>query len=351
MRLTAVAQALQATATRLGIAMGVEVHAIGMAYEVGQFLLHLRKRDPMTVDDGAGVLGELFVSFMKTKVDEATIAEDLAYSFYKDLRDVAQLTDAQIRDFFKVLVDSAVVSDGHWMSLSKPLIDLVTNAEDYAYLLTKKVKEDVVDLADVIDSRDMIKGLADPASASESYASALHKPLVDGSSVSDTDRYEFIKTLFDRVTVTDDFDGAASIQDDQEMQFTKSVTDVVGFTDVIYVLIVVVRDFLDQATVSDHFASNMAKAITELEAMAQDLVYLGFNKAPADTSAAWDYQIRSIAKKIHDNPQISDAKAFALARMTTESTQVSDTGLVRSQSYASDSFYFAEDYVGTSRTF
>jgi len=53
-----------------------------------------------------------------------------------------------------------------------------------------------------------------------------------------------------------------------------------------------------------------------------------------------------------DAPTVSDflASTVAFARAFTETTSATDAGSLRSQGYA-DFTYFAEDYVGASRTF
>ena len=70
---------------------------------------------------------------------------------------------------------------------------------------------------------DLSKIVSDASSAAESKSLAVSKPLSDSSSASESIALQttFIRAFSDSAFATDDVDGEASIQDDQEMQFTK----------------------------------------------------------------------------------------------------------------------------------
>lgn len=302
-QLTPFAKAISAAATRLGLAasvrakslaMGVVVSPIQLAYELGTWILRLEREDGFNVNDGVGVLNEMFVSFFKNLTDEAGVAEDMAWSFNKALHEEVGLTDKQIMDFFKVLVDEAQVTDKQSM--------------------------------------------------------AYRKELTDG------------------VWVTDDLDGAATIADEQTMAFTKNRTD--------------------QGFVSDEFSRVVQyRRAPEDEALLLDLLSRAFIKSLADTSWVTDEVTRTMGKDRQDTSMVSDAathdvgKALqdtagagdALAKGFTkapildaagamdqaskkpglgkaDSASITDTGSLRSQGYCEFS-YFAEDFVGASRTF
>ena len=103
------------------------------------------------------------------------------------------------------------------------------------------------------------------------------------------------KALANSVDATDDVDGAASILDDQEMQFVKNTTNIATITEVIAIATTFNRAFADSFGVTDGDV-------------------LDFGKRPSDT------------------------------------TSMTDAGSLRSQGYC-DFTYFQEAYVGASRTF
>lgn len=347
MKATAVVLAIQAAAQRLGTAASVSIPAIGLAYEIGEWLIHYRRADPISVTDGTGVLGQMFLSFFKTKTDNAVLADDVSQQFVKGLRDTAGLSDDQIMAFFKTLADPAVVRDAKALYLQKPLNELVANTEDHAYLLTKKVKEDIVGLTDT-KLYVFFKALLDVAGASDALANSFSKPTFDEYSVADAYAGFLTKIVADRINVTDDIDGAASIQDDQEMQFTKGVTDVAGVSDEIYIIIEVLREFFDTAAVSDLAALGFSKPAADAAEFTDDQTN-EFNKGLFEIPAFQDFLIRDSAKSLLDNASITDSRAMATSTVKTDGFQTTDTGTVQCQSYGDD--YFAEDYVGVFRSF
>jgi hypothetical protein len=55
-------------------------------------------------------------------------------------------------------------------------------------------------------------------------------------------------------------------------------------------------------------------------------------------------------KGLAESPTATDSAAIAAGKALIDSTSASDAGILISQDYC-DITYFAEDYVGTSRTF
>jgi hypothetical protein len=223
----------------------------------------------------------------------------------------------------------------------------VANTEDHAYLLTKKVKEDTVGLLDA-KVYVFFKALLDVTGASDALASSFHKPAFDGSSVADAYALFLTKIVDDRINVTDDIDGAASIQDDQEMQFTKGVTDIAGVSDEIYIIIEVLREFFDEAMTSDFAAVSFSRPVSDA-AQLTDNQTRSLDKGLFEVPNFQDFLIRYSEKPLLDNASITDLRAMATSTVKTDGFQTTDIGTVRCQSYGED--YFAEDYVGVFRSF
>ena len=339
MKLTAVAQAISATATRLGIALSaqaqstvaaVSVEAIHLAYEIGQYITRLHKADAVSVVDGAGVLSEMFVSFFKSKLDNFSVAEEIALDFHKSLRDTAGLTDDQIMAFFKSLQDTASATDHYAISFGKPAADQF-GAMEHAVRSFYKALTDTAGFSDH-EVRAFGKALVDQSSLSDHYVAAFDKPLTDGAGFVDTQTRAMTKLILDQITVTDDFDGAASVNDDQTMQFSKAVVDMAGFTDLFDRVVAYVRQFEDTATFTDDLALDSTKLLSDVPIMSE-LISKGLAKAP-----------------INDQFAVTDYPSLGAGLVKQDSTLLSDTGSLRSQGYCEFS-YFAEDYVGASRTF
>jgi hypothetical protein len=349
MSLPIVANAIRAACARMGTAAQVSVSPVRLAIEIGEFLLNVRKRDSVTASDGTGVLSEMFLTFFKSKIDVASVAEDVAFEFYKALHDEAGLSDARIFAFFKTLIDEMRVQDAHALNLSKPMAELVAGVEDKTYLLSKKVKEDAVGAQDALDYFDVAKALTDGIGLVEARAFGLFRPIAEKFEVADAEFQTVTKNFQDTLHVTDDMDGAASILDDQAMQFTKQMAEVAGVTDEIYIIIEVLREWFETATVGEVFALLLSRGLFDSAAVS-DYCNQILNKTVFDTVGTQDSTTKSAAKSLADSGLFTDGKAIAMSRVKNESTLISDTGSLRNQSY-SGSDYFAEDYVGVSRSF
>lgn len=194
------------------------------------------------------------------------LAEALGFAFesgtfvasLNSLTHSAATSDNQVRSFIKTLTDNSFVADAAARAFETARQDSASTADERVFAVLKSI----VDASSATDLalRSIVKpALADTVAASEqiviSFASA--------------------QLFAEAVSATDDLDGAATAEDDQEMQFTKT---------------------------------------------------------RSDTAAALDSFTRNVARPLADTLSITD------------------TGLLLSQNFA-DITYFAEDFVGASRTF
>jgi len=167
-------------------------------------------------------------------------------------------------------------------------------ADAFIISLTQKQITDVANTVEVI-SKAFGRGFADSYTVADNDVLLVGKSFSDPTNITDALGFQQITLFDDIVGVTDDIDGAASILDDQEMQFVKNTTNVSQLTDSFTRIVAFNRTFTDPASMTDDESRSLGKNITELPSL-------------------------------------------------------TDTGLVRSQSYCDFSF-IAGDYVGTSQTF
>ena len=358
MKLTSVAKALSIAATRLGMAasvqpksmdMGVVVSPIKLAYELGTFILRMAKMESVAALDSAGAVSQVFLHFFKTKTDSAALADAVAFDFYKALTDQAGFTDVQIFDFFKALADTARVSDVQTMRLDKPLAEQFS-ALDSAVAAFGKALTDTTAVSDD-DVIDFFKTLADSYSVTDTQVIALGKALDDSAGFTDGLYRDISKALFDQIMVTDDLDGAASIDDDQTMVFSKQVTDLFGAVDLFTRVVGFVRSFEDSAAASDTAVFVAGKGLDEVPVLHDTDIRFAGTKALTDDGVV----VESIAKAFSPAPHTDsfatlDQYSLTPGVVKTDTASITDTGSLRSQGYC-DFSYFAEDYVGASRTF
>jgi len=135
----------------------------------------------------------------KKAIAEIKLGNFLIFRFFFD---VLGLTDTQAKAVGKSLTDSSGASDESSFGLGKQLDDS-SGFNDSAYLGFGSVKND------------------SSAASDEIYNFAIGKGLQDSSLVGENQNMDFHKFIEEVTGVTDDLDGEATADDDQEMTFTK----------------------------------------------------------------------------------------------------------------------------------
>ena len=356
MKLTAVAHALKAVTQQLSTSMSIQTKSTAMttsvsstklAAEIGEFLLHMRKRDAVTVIDGSGVLSKAFLEFVKARADASLVDDSLVLALGKLFSDSTLLSESVGKALEKGSLDSAGVLQSHTVQTTKAVSSALASLDVALVSLLKATNETAL-LSDA-DLVAFFKALADEPVAFDQVAASFTKLAEDASAVTEQRQLGLTKTVDDRVFSSDDIDGAASIDDDQEVQFIKSVTEIVGVSDAIYIVIVLLRDFFDTSISSDLATLEIDKPVVDSSFITDHINTQAF-KGLNDSALPSESVATVFAKLFTDNLPVSEIKTLALNAGKHESALISDTGLLRSQSYC-DFSYLSEDYVGVSTSF
>ena len=271
--------ALNVAFTQLKTKMTVsQLSKIRVKAEQGNFMLFAEFLNNLNVADGVGGTDGAVFSFFKSLTDSAALAEDAVLAFNKALSDTVGLTDPHSISFAKPLDDSPSVTDPIAKGFSRPVADSLSFADDAALLGLDKSLSETPSVGEQLEPFVFGKNPSDSSTATDAITARA-----------------LTKSLANNVDATDDIDGSATTQDDQEVQFAKITTNVANVTEVI------------------------AIAMT-------------FNRAFADSFGATDGDVLNFGKRPSDT------------------TSMTDAGSLRSQGYC-DFTYFQEDYVGASRTF
>ena len=358
MKLSAVALAISAASQRLGMSLSaraestvaaVSVPAIKMAYELGTFILRLAKSETVAVNDGTGVLNQMILAFFKTQTDSAQLADEVAKDFYKALTDEAGFTDAQMMAFFKSLADSAGVHDDIEMAFGRPVLDEAAVLEDAVKAFGKALTDDagVSDLEVIA----FFKILTDGGLVSDEWFLTPGKILDETPVLTDELYRDFSKEIADQVGVTDDWDGAASVDDDQVMLFDKQVSDLFGVSDLLEAVVEFLRSFEDSAALADQVVLGAGKDVSDAGLFTDTEIVFDSTKALADNSLVEEQiSLEFVPEPKTDSFAAIDDISNGFGAVKTDAASITDTGSLRSQGYC-DFSYFAEDYVGASRTF
>jgi hypothetical protein len=194
--------------------------------------------------------------FMQTsRSDSASVSDLYAPDFGKNPSDSLASTD-EVDSLVvnKSVTDSADTTEQHTSSLSKPASDTASASESAAINLGLATKFDtarsqnegpniIEDYASVGyfaeqyagnggPKRDIGKTLQDVWTVSDAQTVSAGKDLTDTASTSESQTFNTTKALADTANATDDFDGAASIEDDQVMQFVSSRSETAHTSDI-----------------------------------------------------------------------------------------------------------------------
>jgi hypothetical protein len=173
--------------------------------------------------------------------------------------------------------------------------------------------------------------LADSFSVSETLSKAFSRPTSDSSTVSDDHVKETGKNVSDSVSVTEA----------QTADFGKKTTDSATTSDDIDTIDV--GKVLSDTTVT---TDEQQFAITKLLA---DSVFVT-DDVDGEASILDDQEMHFFKVK-SDSGFASDQEVKLAGKVTGDSASGADSGSLISQGYTVDNTYFAEDYVGDSRTF
>ena len=248
--------------------------------------------------------------------------------------DEGSLTDTQTLDITKNLTETPSVVDSDVITLLKRLTDSGAITDD--------------------DVLTIVKGLTETPAVAEAHIFALTKPLTDSSSVSDLPSLRSVKPLTEAPSATDNdtLDVTKIAGDDTNHDYcdlTYFAEDYIqgDRTDRAYVAesnVVSITKFLnDQTFVTDDLDG---------EASAEDDQEIAFVKTRTDIGVVSETFDRTVVylREFTENGGATESAVKLTTKFRSDSGAVSDSGDLRSQGYC-DFTYFAEDYVGASRAF
>ena len=135
---------------------------------------------------------------------------------------------------FKFFTDTVGLSDLAAKSVSKSLSDSQAMTDS----LSNAVGKSVADTSASSDATtlEVNKSLSDASSISDDSNFAVGKALSDSGALTENQRMDFHKFVDETFSATDDLDGEATAQDDQEMTFVKVRSDLAAMTDILNIV-------------------------------------------------------------------------------------------------------------------
>jgi hypothetical protein len=266
------------------------------------------------------------LEFGGSHIDEVYLSETFSklLTFTRNFADVAALSEAQQFDLAKAVTDSLAIADLTALLTSKPFTDNTQEVLDTVALQALKAVLDAVAASDV-SALGVTKPVSDAASVSDSTAIEHQVPKSDSVSAEDSTNLEPAKYVYD----------AAALSDAAVRAVDKALTDAVAALE--FIAAMVEKPVADSTAVADASFAAFLKALTD---------GVGIN----DSADATDGLLFQTNKSFANVAHASDAVSQLLNAIKSDPAFAADAGSLVSQGYC-DLTYFAEDYVGDTRTF
>lgn len=357
--------------------------------------------------DETAALSYVALSLTKTAADTQAVTDALTRAVAKYAEETLALSELRATDFAKLLVDTLELADEPMRVLKKTFGDGVAMNDSFESTdgSLYQFMKNIMNMAFTSDTlqRDIDKHLADtPYALERKYVQFTKAPIFD----------EFFQTDTPRLTPSlNKFDSTQGFTDASTASLHKRVFDVISFMDTVDRVLVTSAVDLNLASVADAYFLGTDKALSEtvnasdvprvtpnkvaLEsvsvtdlatvtlvyirafsdlALAQDQKSLSTSKTFADSTTTQENTIAVLTKTLSDAFGLNDmagvgdgstyflARAIAnvafmtdnLARLVQPSKSdllsVADSGRLVMQGYC-DLTFFAEDYVGATRSF
>jgi len=284
--------------------------------------------------------------------DQAATADTVARSLAKPLAEAKTAIDTLAKTFAKPLppealaaADSASIGSGKNLrdatyqmegpAVGQTYADLGYFAQDYSWdglpiKLVSKV------LGDTVHATDDFYGAAN---VDDDQVIWVTKTLADTATTSET-----MGKVFNRPGVAD----AAAVSDVATRATAKSFTDLVAAAEI--VVRGVAKNLTDSAQSSETLTRRTDKALSEFPLSAADLRTFSLAKVATDTATTGDSAVRSVGRVAADAVSQTDAATKNTGKALADTSATSDSGSIRKTNYA-DITYFAQDYVGTTINF
>jgi hypothetical protein len=282
------------------------------------------------------------VRLTKPFFDTGTAGEQARLNPQKVLSDATTNTELVVRRPGKGLVDTSTTSDTKSANTGKKLLDTGTAQDQFKYTGTKILSDQSVTsdafsrtwqaLRTYTDSTTNTEltffrvspKFLDTATSIEQARLNTGKTLSDNYTTSDyfTRTVDYKRSFSDLVDSTDDFYGAANIDDDQVVNVGKTNIDWVTYTEQL--------SFFGSKTLSDTFTktdviANTPKKVLSDQFTKTDVAYSRTGKTTQDTTSTQDVPAKNSGKTLADTGTSSDLFARTVNYNRTYTDQATNT--------------------------
>lgn len=363
-----------------------------------------RRAIDKALQDSAAVADAATRGVIKSLSDELTLLDSILRSLQKSLVDSVALTDARRVELTKALLDAVNATDDLDGALSAEddqevaFFKSIQHTASVGDELTRQVNyvRSYLDVGAVGDQHSnwvfkIIAPVVESTSSGTTYGDSLYGSGTYGAVVrlygdasygtalygayQSSESQPSVDVLFSDTIVIDRFLGrsqndALTVTDLVYRVLYKGITDEAVTTEVTDVyraslskphadLLSVVdtaakfgsKSFGESVSLSDSFTYQLSRSLELADAMTVgDARFLAYGKQSVDALQISDANLVLISKGISESVALTESIARSQALGKVDVVSVASAGTLRSQGYGEAS-YFAEDYVGSSRSF
>ncbi len=193
-------------------------------------------------------------------------SDDDTLDFVKNTQDTTALSDDDTLALAKNLAEQPGAAEAHAFDATKPFSNAGSVAED-ATLTPGKVFTDASAFTDN-DTLDVTKDVG--GDTAQDYCDVTYfledytvGDRLDRIFLGDEQEFTYVKNLSDQTFVTDDLDGEASAEDDQEIDFVKTRTEIVSIGDVFDRDVAYSRSFTETPAANDSPAKVVGRPVSD----------------------------------------------------------------------------------------
>jgi hypothetical protein len=214
--------------------------------------------------DTAQMLEEVKLVIRPRFADQTSNSDSLTFRPNKRILDQALTGEIRIFDLDKTnVLDQATANEQAAFSTTKPRTDSVTNTDQFT-----RFYQAVRIFSELTQTTDRVEQLVERVSLeqiafTELVEKVLQKLVLDQATTSEQQAFDFSAVYNELVDATDDFYGAANVDDDQIATFDKVLSDYATNSDVVITVADFNRAFLETAANTDLATLNFAKSVLE----------------------------------------------------------------------------------------
>lgn len=223
----------------------------------------------------------------------------------------------------QTLLEQAVATDSTAFGVGRSVSDFLAAVDVIAKNMSRAITDNAV--ARELISVGLQKLPTETTAVADLFSASANKSPSDDAHITDNQQFTYGRALFSELYATDDLDGAASLLDDQEIQFLKNVTNVASASDSLSYRMDFVRLFTETPLVSELLAKQLSRNLSDTTAPV-DTLAVGYGASKAENAFLSDALSRLVAfsRSFSDQSVVTEALSRTLSRSVGDSSTAVD---------------------------